>query len=78
MSFAGGGSDLRVYYQNGYGSVVSTAINKFVYITVNKRFTDHIRVGYSQIEYVEKIEDIKHNLVREALKMTNVFLPLYP
>ena len=72
MSFAGGGSDLSAYYQHGYGSVVSTAIDKFVYITVNKRFTDHIRVGYSKIEYVEKFEDIEHNLVREALKLVGI------
>jgi len=72
MSFAGGGSDLKAYYQHGYGSVVSTAIDKFVYITVNKRFTDHIRIGYSKIEYVEDVDDIEHNLVREALKMTGV------
>ena len=48
MSFAGGGSDLKTYYQHGYGSVVSTTINKYIYITVNKRFTDKIRVGYSK------------------------------
>ena len=37
ISFTGGGTDLPAYYENGYGAVVSTAINKFVYITVNKR-----------------------------------------
>lgn len=72
MSFAGGGSDLRAYYQHGYGSVLSTTIDKYVYITVNKRFTDHIRVGYSKIEYVENVEDIEHNLVREVLKLVGV------
>lgn len=72
MSFAGGGSDLKEYYKHGYGSVISTAINKFIYITVNKRFTDHIRVGYSKIEYVEKVEDIEHNLVREAMKLVGI------
>jgi len=72
MSFAGGGSDLKTYYQHGYGSVVSTTINKYIYITVNKRFTDSIRVGYSKIEEVKNIEDIKHNLVREALKLLGI------
>jgi len=72
MSFAGGGSDLKTYYQHGYGSVVSTTINKYIYITVNKRFTDKIRVGYSKIEEVKNIEDIKHNLVREALKLLKI------
>jgi D-glycero-alpha-D-manno-heptose-7-phosphate kinase len=72
MSFAGGGSDLKTYYQHSYGSVVSTAINKYIYITVNKRFTDNIRVGYSKIEEVKNIEDIEHNLVREALKLLGI------
>ena len=74
MSFAGGGSDLKTYYQYGYGSgsVVSTTINKYIYITVNKRFTDKIRVGYSKIEEVKNIEDIEHNLVREALKLLGI------
>lgn len=72
MSFAGGGSDIRAYYQHGYGSVLSTTIDKFVYITVNKRFNDPIRVGYSKIEYVENVEDIEHHLVREALKLVGV------
>lgn len=72
MSFAGGGSDLRAYYQNGRGVVVSTAINKFIYITVNKRFTDNIRVAYSKIEYVEKVDEIEHNLVREALRLVGI------
>jgi len=72
MSFAGGGSDLKTYYQYGYGSVVSATINKYIYITVNKRFTDDIRVGYSKIEEVKNIEDIEHNLVREALKLLKI------
>jgi len=72
VSFAGGGSDLKDYYQNGYGSVVSTAINKFIYVTVNKTFDTHIRVIYSKVEYVENIEDIEHNLAREALELVGI------
>jgi D-glycero-alpha-D-manno-heptose-7-phosphate kinase len=72
MSFVGGGSDIHAYYQHGYGAVISTAINKYVYITVNKRFTDNIRVAYSKIEYVKTVDEIEHNLVREALKMTGM------
>ncbi len=72
MSFAGGGSDLKTYYQHGYGSVVSTTLNKYIYITVNKRFTDSIRVGYSKIEEVKNVECIEHNLVREALKLLGI------
>ncbi|MAE11269.1 MAG: GHMP kinase [Dehalococcoidales bacterium] len=72
VSFAGGGSDLKVYYQNGYGSVLSTAIDKFMYVSVNKTFDQRIRVIYSKVEFVERIEDIEHNLAREALKLIGI------
>ena len=72
MSFAGGGSDLRAYYQHGFGAVVSTTLDKYIYTTVNKKFDNRIRVSYSKTEYVERIEDVEHNLVREALKLTGI------
>jgi len=72
MSFAGGGSDFKEYYKNGYGAVVSTAIDKYIYVTLNKKFDDPIKVTYSQTEMVRNVEDIKHNLVREALKLTEI------
>ena len=72
ISFAGGGSDLRAYYKHGYGAVVSTAINKYMYVMVNKTFDHHIRVIYSRIEYVEKIDNIEHDLAREALKLLGI------
>ncbi|MDO8623502.1 MAG: GHMP kinase [archaeon] len=68
MSFVGGGSDFKGYYNNHPGAVVSTALDQYIYITVNKRFIDDIRVGYSQIEEVHSVDEIKHNLVRESLK----------
>jgi D-glycero-alpha-D-manno-heptose-7-phosphate kinase len=69
MSFAGGGSDLAVFYRRYGGAVVSTAINQFVYITVNKKFDDKIRVSYSKTEEAGTVEKIKHPLVREAMKL---------
>ena len=69
MSFVGGGSDLPVFYRKYGGAVVSTAINKFVYVTVNKKFDDRIRVSYSRTEEVSSLEAVKHPLVREALRM---------
>src|SRR5262245_23302164 len=69
MSFVGGGSDLPVFYRKFGGAVVSTAIDKFVYVTVNKKFDDRIRLSYSKTEEVASVERIKHPLVREALKM---------
>lgn len=73
VSFAGGGTDLREFYQSEYGAVVSTAINKYMYIIVNKRFTDAIRVSYyAKTEIVDRVADIRHPLVREALKLVGV------
>ena len=72
VSFVGGGSDIKDYYQKGYGSVVSTAINKFMYVTVNKTFDHYIRVVYSKAEYAEKVADIEHNLAREALNLLGI------
>ena len=72
ISFAGGGTDFPHYYQAGYGAVVSTAINKYIYATVNKKFDDQIRVGYSKSEMVDDVEKIEHHLIREALKLTGV------
>lgn len=69
ISFAGGGSDLKSYYKHNYGSVISTAINKYVYIMINKRFSDNFRIGYSQVEEVKQLDEINHHLVREALKL---------
>ena len=72
MSFVGGGSDLPVFYRRFGGAVVSTAIDKFVYISVNKKFDDRIRVSYSKTEEVPAVARIKHPLVREALKLLNI------
>jgi D-glycero-alpha-D-manno-heptose-7-phosphate kinase len=72
MSFVGGGSDLPVFYRKYGGAVVSTAINKFVYVTVNKKFDDRIRLSYSKTEDAKSAEKIKHPLVREALQMLGV------
>jgi D-glycero-alpha-D-manno-heptose-7-phosphate kinase len=72
MSFVGGGSDLPVFYRKYGGAVVSTAIDKFVYITVNKKFDNRIRISYSRTEEPASVEKIKHPLVREALKMTGI------
>jgi D-glycero-alpha-D-manno-heptose-7-phosphate kinase len=69
MSFAGGGSDLPAYYRRFGGAVVSTAINQFVYVTINKKFDEGIRVSYSRTEEARAVERIKHPLVREAMQL---------
>jgi len=74
ISFAGGGTDLSGYYKNGdgHGAVVSTAIDKYVYITVNKKFDDQIRVSYSKTEIVDNVDMLEHNIIREALKIVGI------
>lgn len=72
VSLAGGGSDLEEYYKTGYGAVVSTAIDKYIYITVNKKFDDFIRVSYSETEMVKSVAQIKHNIIRESLKLLGI------
>ena len=72
MSFVGGGSDLPVFYRKYGGAVVSTAIDRYVYVTVNKKFDDHIRVSYSRTENARSVERIKHPLVREGLKIAGI------
>lgn len=72
VSFAGGGTDLKAFYEFEPGTVTSTAINKYVYIAVNKKFDEKIRVSYSQTEIVNTVDDVRHDLVREAMRLTGV------
>ena len=72
ISFAGGGTDLPAYYKNGFGAVLSVAMNKFVYITLNKRFDDTIRLSYSKTEIVDNVDDLQHDIAKACLKLTGV------
>lgn len=72
MSFAGGGSDLPAYYREFGGAVVSTAIDQYVYVNVNKKFDDGIRVGYSKNEEVSSVKEIAHPLVRNAMEYLQI------
>lgn len=72
VSFMGGGSDLPVFYRQRYGAVVSTTLDRYIYITVNKKFDDLIRVSYSKTEMVEHVDEIEHNIIREALKIVGI------
>lgn len=72
ISLAGGGTDLAAYYTLGDGAVVSAAIDKYVYVIVNQRFDDKIYISYSQKEIVDSVDEIRHELVREALRKAGV------
>jgi D-glycero-alpha-D-manno-heptose-7-phosphate kinase len=75
MSFFGGGSDFEQYFKKskfGYGSTIGTTIDMYVYITVNKRFDGRIRLVYNESELVDSVEEIKHNIIRNALKIVGI------
>jgi len=72
VSFAGGGTDIYDYYNQDYGAVISTSIDKYIYVAVNKKFDNSVRVSYSETENVDSVGAIKHNVIREALKFTHV------
>jgi D-glycero-alpha-D-manno-heptose-7-phosphate kinase len=72
VSFAGGGTDFRDFYKDYGGQVVSTAINKYIYVIVKKRFDDRIYVGYMHKEIVSAVNDIQHDLVRETMKLAGI------
>ena len=72
MSFVGGGSDIPTFYKVSEGAVVSTAINKYMYITVGKKFSGDIRISYSKTEQVNNVHKIKHPLVKESLSALNI------
>ncbi len=72
ISFVGGGSDLKAFYSHSTGQVVCTAIDKFVYAIVKERFDDLIYINYSKKETVAHVDEIQHDLVREAMKITGV------
>ena len=63
VSLAGGGTDILDYYATGHGSVLSMSIKNYIYITVNRRFKDDIRVSYSKTEIVDSVDKIEHGIV---------------
>ena len=68
MSFLGGGSDLPAFYKKEKGAVLSTSINKYMYINLHSKFDDGIRLAYSRVEEVKSVNDIEHPIVRNILK----------
>jgi D-glycero-alpha-D-manno-heptose-7-phosphate kinase len=72
IGLLGGGTDLPDYYREHGGRVLNCAIDKYVYVIVKERFDDEIYVNYSKKEIVSRVEDLEHELVREAMIMTGV------
>jgi D-glycero-alpha-D-manno-heptose-7-phosphate kinase len=72
ISFAGGGSDFSEFYRTHGGAVLCTAIDKYIYVVLKDRFDDHIRVGYSTTEMVDRVDQLRHELVRESMRLVGI------
>jgi len=73
ISFAGGATDLPSFYRtHGGGAVTSAAIDRYVHVLVNPKFDRSIRVAYSRTENVDRLEQLQHGLVREAMRLTGL------
>ncbi len=73
ISFFGGGTDFKDYYRlDKGGAVLSTAIDKCIYVIIKKRFDDKIYINYSRKEIIDSVDEIKHDLVRESMRKTGI------
>jgi D-glycero-alpha-D-manno-heptose-7-phosphate kinase len=75
VTLGGGGTDLASYYGTHEGFLIAAAIDKYVYVSVMRPFSPGIYLKYSSLEHVDKVADIKHRIIREALAMQNLDSP---
>ena len=72
ISFLGGGTDFDDFFIRYGGAVVSTTIDKYVYVIIKKRYDNLIRVSYSKQEVVETVDELEHEIIKEAMKKTGI------
>jgi D-glycero-alpha-D-manno-heptose-7-phosphate kinase len=72
VSFFGGGTDFPPFYLSEGGAVLSSAIDKYIFVAIKKRFDQKIRVGYTRAEMVDRVDQIQHDLMREAFRKTEI------
>jgi D-glycero-alpha-D-manno-heptose-7-phosphate kinase len=72
ISLLGGGTDFPSFFKEEGGCVLSSAIDKYIFVTIKNRFDSKLRVGYTQTEMVDEIDQINHQLIREALRLTGI------
>jgi D-glycero-alpha-D-manno-heptose-7-phosphate kinase len=80
ISLAGGGTDLSAFYEHEYGQVFSTAINKYMYVTVKRHselFYEPIRINYSKTEQVNHVSEVENAIARECLRLLEIEPPVY-
>lgn len=71
-SLFGGGTDFPGYYLEHGGCVLTSAIDKYIFVTIKRRFDDKLRVGYTHTELVDSVDEIQHELIREAFRQTGI------
>jgi D-glycero-alpha-D-manno-heptose-7-phosphate kinase len=80
VSFAGGGTDLAAFYERGQGAVLSTAIDKYIWVTVKRHgevFDERVRVTYSRTESVSSVQEVQNDIARECLRLLDIDPPIY-
>jgi len=75
ITLGGGGTDLPSYYRRYEGFLIAAAIDKYVYVTINRPFVEGVFLKYSALESVTRVSEIKHKIIREALIMQNLRTP---
>jgi D-glycero-alpha-D-manno-heptose-7-phosphate kinase len=72
VSLFGGGTDFRSFFEAEGGAVLTTAIDKYIFVTIKKRFDQKLRIGYTKQEVVDSVNEIQHDLIRQALCKTGI------
>ncbi len=72
VSYFGGGTDFKDYYLQHGGCVLSTSIDKYIFVTIKSRFDKKLRVGWTRTEMVDSVSEIQHELIRESLSVTGI------
>jgi D-glycero-alpha-D-manno-heptose-7-phosphate kinase len=72
ISFFGGGTDFPAFFNSEGGCVLSTAIDKYIFVSIKQRFDDMLRIGYTRTELVDRVDRIEHELIRESLQKTGI------
>jgi D-glycero-alpha-D-manno-heptose-7-phosphate kinase len=72
ISFFGGGTDFPAFFMEEGGCVLSSAIDKYIFVTIKERFDSKLRIGYTQTEMVDEVDQIHHELIRESLRLTGI------
>ena len=72
ISLFGGGTDFSSFFMEEGGCVLSSAIDKYIFVTIKERFDNKLRIGYTQTEMVDEVDQINHELIRESLRLTEI------